>query len=81
MNKSAKAGGGNSANQIAGGQPHVRTVEYICALCNEQYSGSCDCNPWWTLTQKECPKCCKSQVNALIYFALALVFTFVVTHI
>lgn len=40
-----------------------RQVEYICALCNEIYSSTCDGNPWWALTQHECPKCHKTQVR------------------
>ena len=41
-----------------------RTVEYICSLCSEVYSSTCDCNPWWALTHHECPKCRKSQVRS-----------------
>ncbi len=41
--------------------PH--TVEYICSLCSEVYSSTCDCNPWWALTHHACPKCRKSQVR------------------
>lgn len=41
-----------------------RSVEYICALCSEIYVFSCDYNPWWALTQHECPKCHKTQVSA-----------------
>ena len=40
-----------------------RQVEYMCALCNEVYSSTCECNPWWALTQQECPKCHKTQVR------------------
>ena len=40
-----------------------RQVEYICALCNEVYSSTCECNPWWALTHHECPKCHKKQVS------------------
>ena len=40
-----------------------RTVEYMCALCNEVYSSTCDYNPWWALQQHECPKCHKTQVR------------------
>lgn len=39
-----------------------RNVEYMCALCNEVYNSTCDYNPWWVLTQEECPKCQKTQV-------------------
>lgn len=39
-----------------------RNVEYTCALCNEIYSSTCDCNPWWALAQHECLKCHKVQI-------------------
>lgn len=39
-------------------------VEYMCALCNEVYSSTCDYNPWWALTQHDCPKCRKTQVRS-----------------
>jgi len=39
-----------------------RNVEYMCALCNEVYNSTCDCNPWWALAQHECPKCHKVQI-------------------
>lgn len=39
-----------------------RHVEYMCALCNEIYSSTCDYNPWWALAQQECPKCHKTQI-------------------
>ncbi|GKY99033.1 hypothetical protein MPSEU_000859000 [Mayamaea pseudoterrestris] len=39
-----------------------RAVEYICALCNEVYSSSCEYNTWWALSQQECPKCRKGQI-------------------
>jgi hypothetical protein len=40
-----------------------RNVEYMCALCNEIYSSTCDHNPWWALSQHDCPKCGKMQVR------------------
>jgi hypothetical protein len=40
-----------------------RAVEYMCSLCNEVYSYTCDYNPWWSLSQHECPKCRKTQVS------------------
>jgi hypothetical protein len=43
-------------------------VEYMCALCNEVYSSTCDYNPWWALQQQECPKCHKTQVRELVLF-------------
>ncbi len=39
-----------------------RSVEYICALCNETYKSTCDCNPWWALSSHECVKCGKVQI-------------------
>lgn len=57
-----------------------RNVEYMCALCNEIYNSTCDYNPWWALTQHDCPKCHKMQVCmlatcvqvSLIFFDLIL---------
>jgi len=40
-----------------------RHVEYMCALCNEVYNSTCDYNPWWALSQHDCPKCRKRQVS------------------
>ena len=40
-----------------------QSVEYMCALCNEVYDSTCDYNPWWALTQHDCPKCNKFQVS------------------
>jgi hypothetical protein len=40
-----------------------RVVEYICSLCSEAYSSTCDLNPWWALAQHKCPKCQKTQVS------------------
>jgi hypothetical protein len=42
-----------------------RSVEYICALCSEAYTSTCDYNPWWALAQHDCPKCRKTQVRLL----------------
>ena len=42
-----------------------RSVEYICALCSEAYTSTCDYNPWWALAQHDCPKCRKTQVCLL----------------
>lgn len=39
-----------------------RSVEYICALCNETYKSTCDYNPWWALNSHECVKCGKVQI-------------------
>jgi hypothetical protein len=43
-----------------------RVVEYICSLCSEAYSSTCDLNPWWALAQHKCPKCQKTQVSIII---------------
>ena len=43
-----------------------QSVEYMCALCNEVYDSTCDYNPWWALTQHDCPKCNKFQVSFLV---------------
>ena len=45
-----------------------RGVEYMCALCNEVYNSTCDYNPWWALSQQECPKCRKVQVSGNKYW-------------
>jgi hypothetical protein len=42
-----------------------RSVEYVCAMCNEGYPSNCDANPWWVLTSHECPKCGKVQIPRL----------------
>ncbi len=42
-----------------------RTVEYICALCNESYKYTCEYNPWWALSSHECAKCGKTQIPRL----------------
>ena len=42
-----------------------RTVEYICAICNEPYQSSTDLNPWWAMIQQHCPKCGKEQIPRL----------------
>jgi hypothetical protein len=40
-----------------------RAVEYMCVLCNDSYSYTCDYNPWWSLSRHECPKCLTTQVS------------------
>lgn len=45
------------------GKKGPKTVEYMCALCSETYTSTCDYNPWWALAQHECPKCRKVQVS------------------
>ncbi|KAL3800307.1 hypothetical protein HJC23_003603 [Cyclotella cryptica] len=42
-----------------------RTVEYVCAVCNETYMSTCEFNPWWALTSHDCPKCGKPQIPKL----------------
>lgn len=42
-----------------------RSVEYICALCNETYKSTCEYNPWWALSSHECAKCGKTQIPRL----------------
>ena len=39
-----------------------RTVEYSCSICNENYVSTCEFNPWWELSNHECPKCGKVQI-------------------
>jgi len=47
--------------------PNQRTVEYICAMCNESYPSNSNMNPWWALSSEECPKCGKTQVSFFLY--------------
>lgn len=49
-----------------------RSVEYICALCSEAYSSTCDYNPWWALAHHECPKCRKNQVRIVGFCVLGM---------
>lgn len=51
-----------------------RHVEYMCALCNEVYNSTCDYNPWWALSQHDCPKCRKRQVSFRIRFCDLVLF-------
>ena len=64
LKKSTKVVGGSSvvsrSNSMNRNGP--KAVEYICALCNETYTSTCDSNPWWTLNTQECPKCLKVQI-------------------
>ncbi len=50
---------------VASPRKGPRTVEYICALCNETYKSTCECNPWWSLSSHECSKCGKTQIPRL----------------
>ena len=61
--KAATGKKGKMAAKSQGKKKGPRTVEYLCALCSEAYSSTCDCNPWWALTHHDCPKCRKSQVR------------------
>lgn len=61
------SGGGVNASKapagtIAAKNKGPRSVEYVCALCNETYASTCDVNPWWALTSHDCPKCSKTQI-------------------
>jgi hypothetical protein len=49
------------------GKNGPKSVEYMCALCSETYTSTCDYNPWWALAQHECPKCRKMQVGYLVF--------------
>jgi hypothetical protein len=63
---SSKNSAGKKKTAVGKGQGKKkgpRSVEYICALCSEAYSSTCEYNPWWALAQHECPKCRKSQVS------------------
>ena len=44
---------------------NTRQVEYLCAMCNEPYPSSSDLNPWWALSNQDCPKCSKVQIPRL----------------
>lgn len=55
-------GFGNRRSKKAQTHRGPRNVEYICALCNEIYNSTCEFNPWWALTQHDCPKCQKLQI-------------------
>ncbi|KAL3822038.1 hypothetical protein ACHAXA_007831, partial [Cyclostephanos tholiformis] len=45
--------------------PRRQAIEYVCAICNEVYPSTCELNPWWALTNHECPKCGKMQIPRL----------------
>eukprot|EP00529_Nitzschia_sp_RCC80_P008005 CAMPEP_0113463324 /NCGR_PEP_ID=MMETSP0014_2-20120614/12582_1 /TAXON_ID=2857 /ORGANISM="Nitzschia sp." /LENGTH=1288 /DNA_ID=CAMNT_0000355281 /DNA_START=311 /DNA_END=4177 /DNA_ORIENTATION=+ /assembly_acc=CAM_ASM_000159 len=51
-----------AVSSMKGPKKGPKTVEYICSLCNETYTTTNDCNPWWALSQHDCPKCRKTQV-------------------
>jgi len=60
--QSSKVSGKRKKHAMGGTKHGPRSVEYMCGVCNETYSFSCDYNPWWALVQQECPKCRKTQV-------------------
>lgn len=62
---SGKKGGMVGTKPVGNQAKGPRTVEYICALCSEAYSSTCDFNPWWALASHDCPKCRKSQVSKI----------------
>lgn len=62
---SAKSAAGrkkSASSKPQGKKKGPKSVEYMCALCSEAYSSTCDYNPWWALAQHDCPKCRKSQI-------------------
>lgn len=59
-------GFGNRRSKKTQTQRGPRNVEYMCALCNEMYNSTCEFNPWWALTQHDCPKCQKLQVSIVV---------------
>ena len=61
------AGRKKSAASKPPGKKGPKSVEYMCALCSETYTSTCDYNPWWALAQHECPKCRKMQVCHVIF--------------
>jgi len=62
-NMHANVHGPKSIGMLSGAYPKIRTIEYKCSHCNEPYVATCEFNPWWALTQEECPKCRKTQVS------------------
>jgi len=66
-----KAAGKSNGAKGVGKKRGPRSVEYICALCSEVYSSTCDYNPWWALASHECPKCRKSQIPRIDITAVA----------
>lgn len=61
--KAAAARKKSASGKPQGKKKGPKSVEYMCALCSEAYSSTCDYNPWWALAQHECPKCRKMQVR------------------
>lgn len=52
-----------AVSSMKGPKKGPKSVEYICALCSETYTTTNDYNPWWALSQHDCPKCRKMQVR------------------
>jgi len=52
----------SAASKAQGKKKGPKSAEYMCALCSEAYTSTCDYNPWWALAQHECPKCRKMQI-------------------
>ena len=42
-----------------------QTIEYVCSVCNVTYPYTSELNPWWCLTNHECPRCGKVQIPRL----------------
>ena len=61
-------GGGNLVGDISMKScSNSKPIEYICAICNEHYPFNCgeNMNPWWALSNHDCPKCGKTQIPRL----------------
>jgi len=58
-----------------------KAVEYMCALCSETYTSTCDYNPWWALAQHECPKCRKMQVRCMFVKLRTLCLLFLISSL
>lgn len=82
----------SSSNDAVPAQPMVlrvnkngaygpRTVEYVCAVCNEGYVSTCEMNPWWALMNHECPKCGKNQVSVFVHNVLVDIISISVIHL
>jgi hypothetical protein len=82
----------SSSNDAVPAQPMVlrvnkngaygpRTVEYVCAVCNEGYVSTCEMNPWWALINHECPKCGKNQVSVFVHNVLVDIISISVIHL
>lgn len=74
VGSAGKKSGKAAAGKAQGKKKGPRTVEYICALCSDVYSSTCDYNPWWSLTSHDCPKCRKTQVRIFLSAIIAVHF-------